>query len=221
MKQLPLGVRLRTAAVFENFHAGPNLEALEALRSGTDPLWIWGPPASGKTHVLQAACAASEGPCAYIPIADGLLPPAALEGLENLTLLCIDDVERAAGVEAWERALFRLFNAALETRCRLVFAARLAPGGLPWNLPDWASRAGACRIYQLRLLEDAGRIEALRLRAEARGLELPRETAEYLLRRMPRDQRTLFDLVDALDEASLVAQRRLTVPFVRDALKLP
>ena len=70
------------------------------------------------------------------------------------------------------------------------------------------------------MLDDAERIEALRLRARTRGLTLPHATAQYLLRRMPRDQQTLFNLVDRLDEESLVAQRRLTVPFVRQALKL-
>lgn len=232
MQQLPLGVRLRSAAVFANFYAGPNLEAAAAVRAaaadptgghprGGDPLWLCGPTAAGKTHLLQAACAASTQPCAFFALHDEpTLPPAALDGLERLALLCLDDVERIAGDQQWERALFRLFNATLERGGRLIFAARTVPGAIPWHLPDWASRAASCRVYQLRLLDDAERIEALRMRARTRGLVLPRETAEYLLRRMPRDQQALFDLVDTLDEAALVARRRLTVPFVRDALKL-
>jgi DnaA family protein len=71
----------------------------------------------------------------------------------------------------------------------------------------------------LRELDDAGRIEALRLRAAQRGLQLPYETSEYLLKRMPRDLRSLFEVLDLLDEASLAAQRRLTIPFIRDALE--
>jgi DnaA family protein len=59
----------------------------------------------------------------------------------------------------------------------------------------------------------------MRLRAQQRGLELPAETLDYLMKRMPRDLRSLFELLDELDEASLVAQRRLTVPFIRDALE--
>ena len=58
-----------------------------------------------------------------------------------------------------------------------------------------------------------------RLRAAQRGLQLPYETSEYLLKRMPRDMRSLFEILDQLDEASLVAQRRLTIPFIRDALE--
>ena len=222
MRQLPLSVRLRTAAVFGNFYEGPNREAAEAVRAAdADPLWICGPAGCGETHLLQAACADSAQPCAFFSIpGEPALPPAALEGLEGLALLCLDEVDRIAGELEWEYALFRLFNAALERRTRLIFAARNAPSAIGWRLPDWASRAASCRVYRLRLLDDAERIEALRMRANTRGLTLPLETAEYLLKRMPRDQQALFDLVDTLDEAALVAQRRLTVPFVRDALKL-
>jgi DnaA family protein len=128
-------------------------------------------------------------------------------------------VDAVAGDLAWERALFQLFNDAHEMRTRLVFAAGAPPGALPWALDDWRSRAAACVVYQLRELDDAGRIEALRLRAQQRGLHLPAETADYLLRRMPRDLASLLGLVDDLDEASLAAQRRLTIPFIRDALE--
>ena len=222
MRQLPLGVQLRTAAVFDNFYAGTNVEAVAALQSRTaQPQWIWGAAASGKSHLLQAACAAADAPGAYVPLrGEAALPPAALEGLEHLETVCIDDLECIAGQESWERALFALFNAAVDTGTRLLFAATNAPATLPWRLPDWASRAASCNVYRLHLLDDAERIDALRMRAQRRGLELPLDTAEYLLKRMPRDQRTLFDLVDALDDAALVAQRRLTVPFVRAALNL-
>lgn len=222
MRQLPLGVQLRTAAVFDNFFAGANDEAVAALRSATRiPQWIWGAAAAGKSHLLQAVCAESAVPCAYVPLRpDAKVVPAVLEGLEQLALACIDDLDVIAGQAPWERALFALFNAAADTGTRLLFAASQSPASLPWRLPDWASRAASCSVYQLRLLDDEQRIDALRMRAQRRGLELPVETAEFLLKRMPRDQRTLFDLVDALDDASLVAQRRLTVPFVRAALNL-
>jgi len=58
----------------------------------------------------------------------------------------------------------------------------------------------------------------LKLRARHRGLELPEETAQYLLRRLPRDMATLYDWLDLLDVAALAAKRRLTVPFVREVL---
>jgi DnaA-homolog protein len=221
VKQLALGVRLRADAVFESFWPGFNDEIVATLRTpGAAPLWLWGASGTGKTHLLQAVCAAAGEAAAYFPLTRPLgLPPEALAGFERTRVLCVDDVDAVAGDLAWERALFRLFNEAAELRTRLIFAAAAPPRQPDWRLEDWRSRAAACVVYQLRELDDDGRIEALRLRAAQRGLQLPHETSEYLLKRMPRDLRSLFGVLDQLDEASLVAQRRLTIPFIRDALE--
>ena len=221
MKQLALGMRLRADALFESFWPGFNAEVLAALKAADPaPIWLWGAHGSGKTHLLQAVCAAASDAAAYFPLGRPRdLPPEALAGFEQTPVLCIDDVDAVAGDRAWEQALFRLFNEAAELRTRLIFAAAAPPRQAEWLLDDWRSRAAACIVYHVRELDDAGRIEALRLRATQRGLNLPYDTAEYLLKRMPRDMPSLFDILDRLDEASLAAQRRLTIPFIRDALE--
>ena len=225
MRQLPLGVRLPAHAVFESFAIGVNAEIVAALRDpDPTPLWLWGAPGSGKTHLLQATCAAASaagpGGSAYFSLNPVLvLPPEALAGYERARVLCVDEVDQVAGNEPWERVLFELFNTAGEVGSKLIFAAAQAPRQIAWCLDDWRSRASACLVYQLQEPDDAGRAEALRLRAAQRGLQLPEETSDYLLKRMPRDLPSLCRLLDELDEASLVAQRRLTVPFIRDALE--
>jgi DnaA family protein len=225
VKQLALGVRLRADAVFASFAPGHNAELIAALKGPhTAPLWLWGSEGAGKTHLLQAVCAAAaeQAAAAYFPLERSQpLPPEALSGFERCRVLCVDDVDAIAGDLRWEEALFRLYNEAAELGTRLIFAARAAPRGIEWKLADWRSRAASFVIYQLRDLDEAGRVEALRLRAAQRGLELPPDAADYLLRRMPRDLPSLFEILDHLDEASLIAQRRLTVPFIREALERP
>lgn len=212
---------MRADAVFESYWPGSNAEIIAALQApGTAPIWLWGARGSGKTHLLQAVCAAAGESAAYFPLHRSLaLPPDALAGFEHTGVLCIDDADAVAGDPEWERALFRLFNATAELKTRLIFAAAAAPRQAGWSLDDWRSRAAACVVYQIRELDDEGRIEALRLRAAQRGLRLPYDTSEYLLKRMPRDLHSLFDILDQLDEASLAAQRRLTIPFIREALE--
>jgi DnaA-homolog protein len=220
VKQLALGIKLRSDAVFESFAPGANAEIVAALRApASNPVWIWGAHGSGKTHLLQAVCAAAEA-AAYFPLNRELgLPPEALAGFETSAVLCVDDVDAVAGDLDWERALFHLFNASAELHTRLIFAANAAPRVLAFALEDWKSRAAACVVYQLRELDEAGRIEALCLRAAQRGMQLPRDTAEFLLHRFPRDLPSLLGLLDTLDEESLAAQRRLTIPFIRAALE--
>ncbi len=222
MRQLPLAVRLRDTALFSTFHPGPNAEVLAHLREiGATPApvaWIWGPPASGKTHLLQATCAATPG-AAYLPAGElAELGPGALQGWEGRPVVCLDDVDRFAGDDDWERALFVLFNGLAEAGGRLVVSARASPAATPFRLPDLASRLAWGAVFRLEPLDDEDRIRALRLRAGHRGLELPDETARYLLRRLPRDMRGLCEWLDRLDVASLAAQKRLTVPFVREVL---
>jgi DnaA-homolog protein len=83
---------------------------------------------------------------------------------------------------------------------------------------DLGSRFAASTIFQLRVLDEAEQQAALQLRARLRGVELPDETSRWLLRHYPRDMKRLYELLDTLDEAALVAQRRLTVPFIREVL---
>jgi DnaA family protein len=227
MRQLPLGVRLQDRAVFASFLAGRNLQALEhvrALASGASGgvAWLAGPVGAGKTHLLQAACAAAGASrrAGYFPLAElGPLGIGVLDGLRDIECLCLDDVHVVAGNASWERALFGLFCAIEERGGRLIAAASAPPALLGWALPDLASRFAASAIFQLRVLDEAEQREALKLRAHVRGLDLPEETARYLQRRFPRDMRTLYELLDTLDEAAIIAQRRLTVPFIRSVLQ--
>lgn len=226
MRQLPLGVRLPDRALLESFLPGRNGEALAhahavARGEARGATWICGPQGAGKSHLLQAICAAAaaRGRAGYLPLAQ-LAPLGAgvLDGLAQLQCLCIDDLERVAGDSAWERGLFATLRELEEAGGALVVAAREPPALLPWALADLGSRFTAGAVFALRALDEAEQHAALELRARLRGLELPEETWQWLRRRYPRDMQRLYQLLDTLDEAALAAQRRLTVPFIRDVL---
>lgn len=227
MRQLPLGVQLGVSLRFDTFVPGANAAAVEALRRLADgasraPVWVYGPPGSGRSHLLQALCAEAGRaghPAAYLPLAqlraDG---PQLLDGFEQLALVALDDLDAVAGNAAFESALFTLYNGLAEQQARLAIAAAASPAATAIRLPDLASRLAASEVHRIDPLAEPLQPDALRRRAERRGLELPDETLAFLTRRAPRDFATLCRMLDALDTESLAAQRRLTVPFVRDWL---
>jgi DnaA family protein len=225
--QLPLALTLPDSARFGNFVAGPNDELVRAVYAmastgGDSSLYLWGGPGLGKTHLLQAACRESGDhglASAYLSLRQSREPgPAILQGFEHLDLLCVDDWEAIGGERPWEQALFDLFNRMRDCGRRLLMAGSSPPEGLGLGLPDLVSRLEWGLVYAVRSLDDAGRLQVLQLRAQGRGFELPDETGAYLLRRYPRDLPALCGLLERLDQASLVAQRRLTIPFVKAVL---
>jgi len=229
MRQLPLSVRIPDRAVFATFLPGRNVQAVEQLvrlacGESAGAVWLCGAQGSGKSHLLQAVCVqASETLRAgYFPLGElGSLGVGVLEGTPQLDCVCLDDVDTVIGNNEWERTLFSLLRELEERGARLIVAAPSPPALLHWTLPDLGSRLSASQVFQLRGLDEVEQQEALKLRAHIRGFELPDDTARWLLRRFPRDMRTLYELLDTLDEAALVAQRRLTIPFIRTVLSQP
>jgi len=70
----------------------------------------------------------------------------------------------------------------------------------------------------LNQLDDAARAELLRDRARRRGLVLEETAIDWMLARTDRSLASLLALLDRLDRESLAAQRRITVPFLRQVV---
>ena len=229
MGQLPLALGLADHARFETFVDGANGAAVRHARAvadgAPDTVWISGPHASGKTHLLQAACrsASLAGRRAmYVALLEEhAAEPEILAGLEGVELLALDRVDAVARDAAWERQLFVLFNEMAAKRGGLLLAALVPPVAAGFDLRDLASRAAGAVAYRLQPLAHSERVDALLLHAEARGLDLERGAAEYLLDRVDRDMVGLERWLDRLDRASLAEHRKLTIPFIRDLLSTP
>lgn len=221
--QLPLALRYPADQRLDTFVAAPAaaIEQLQALAAHPQGDWIFlsGPSGVGKTHLLLAACAATEAAgrrAAYLPMAAaaGRLREA-LEALEGNDVLALDGLEAVAGNRDDEIALFDAHNRARAAGSRLLYAARQNPDALALALPDLRSRLSQCSRITLQLLDDEGRREVLRQRAQRRGWVLEDAALDWLLKRVDRDLAGLTALLDRLDRASLAAQRRITVPFLR------
>ena len=99
-----------------------------------------------------------------------------------------------------------------------VLASHAPPAQHAWGLPDLGSRLAASVVFQVKPLADEQKIAALQLRANAWGLGLSLEVGNYLINHYSRDMHALQAALEKLDQASYIAQRRLTIPFVKTIL---
>ena len=225
--QLPLALRYPSDQRFEMFVAADPATTIAPLRAlSLQPqrggCLLAGPAGSGKSHLLIAACAEADGHghrAAYLPVASAAgRMGAALDALQDFDLVAIDGIEAIAGDRDDEVALFEFHNRMHDAGRALLYASTLVPDGLPLTLPDLRSRLNQCTRILLSPLDDAGRRELLRLRAARRGLQVDEAAIDWLLRRVDRDPARLASLFERLDRAALAAQRRITVPFLREVL---
>lgn len=224
--QLPLALRYPPEQRLESYLGGP-AGAVEQLRSlarvpGVDWIYLEGPPGSGKTHLGLAVCAEAEGVgrrAAYLPLraARGRLREA-LDSQEA-DVVALDGLEAVAGNRADEVALFDFHNRMRALGACVLYLASAAPAALELALPDLRSRLGQCTRIALQPLDDDGRRAVLRDRARRRGLVLEEAAIDWMLTRTGRDMGHLLALLERIDRASLAAQRRVTVPFLRGLLE--
>jgi DnaA-homolog protein len=226
-EQMPLAVQLRDGATFDNFYEADNSLVVDQLRrqlvDGERYIYLFGGQGSGRSHLLQAACHRAdqmELASVYLPLEQlsGHDPDALFDGLEQLSMVCLDDLQCVVGNAKWEQQLFHLFNRLAEQGTRLLVAAHCSVRELPTTLADLSSRLSWGAIYQLKNLSDEQSMSALQFRAARRGMEMNVEVAQFIVNRNQRDTESLLATLDVLDNASLKEQRKLTVPFVKSTL---
>jgi len=209
----------------DNFFPAGNEEVFAAfngwLNGDTDKsvLFLHGVAGSGRSHLLQAACcfvSEKERPSIYVPAGEPDISGEFISQLDPESTVCIDDLDQVVGDVHWEEAVLEVHERLLSSNGRLLLAALQPPRVLGLTLPDLATRLAAGGVYRIRPLTEHELPRAMQLRARRRGLELPDEVVEYLLRRVPRNSEAIFDLLDRVDEAAFAKKRRLTVPFIRE-----
>ena len=227
LKQLALNLCLKDAATFVNFFIGTNKQLVNTLcnldtDNETHFIYVWGKQGAGKSHLLSALCqlfGEHNHIAAYLPFGEATqLDPKILDDLEKLDLLCVDDLNLIAGNIVWEEKFFHCFNKIAEHGKKIVVTSNVAPLALPLALPDLKSRMASGLTFEVQALSDIEKIQGLKLRAKLRGLELNDIVAQFLLHHYARDTKNLFETLNQLDKAALAAQRKLTIPFVKNVL---
>lgn len=228
-QQLALAIQLNDEARLHDFCWTNNTlikSQFEMMfrQQGERLLYLWGNTGSGKSHLLQAFCQEISSPYSAVYLPLSLLKewgPESIEGVEMQDLICIDDIDAIAGNSHWEEALFHLYNRIKDNEhSQLIISGKLPPAAMPIKLPDLRSRLGWGLVMQVNELEDEDKITTLQHHAQKRGFDFPTSVGQFLLNRCSRNMHDLNQLLNHLDRASLAAQRKITIPFVKTTLQI-
>jgi DnaA family protein len=227
-KQLILNINLSDAATFENFFLkkGDINHTVVAVLENQQPfndnpfVYLWGAHGSGVSHLLQASChrASSKGLSAqYLSLSEFLdySPEELLGSLDEVSLICLDNIEAIAGKARWEEELFNLYNRVRDSGRSLLVGSNCSTRELLLGLPDLKSRYAWGPVFQLHASDDGEKLKILQFRALQRGMHLNDDLAKYMIARASREMKSLMRCLDILEEASLQEKRKLSIPFVR------
>ena len=226
--QIALGFDLREDKTLSNYYVGSNEELVAALHKsanarGEKLIYFYGSGSVGRSHLLQGCCHIANRlhlTNLYLPLGNIVnLNPDIFDDLENLHLVCVDDLQGISGNKIWEEAFFDFFNRMFDAKKRLIVSGNQSAQHLGL-LSDIVSRVNSGVVYQVHPLSEEEKIHALKTRAQEHGLMLSEDVTQFMIRRCPRDLGSLFYALSELDKASLAEQRKLTIPFVKQVLGL-
>jgi len=225
LSQLLLDIAPDRQPTLDNFVVGRNLELVSALRhalSGDSSerfFYVWGGTGSGKTHLLQACVSAAQDMQQIAVYAQGNVPPLILD--MGATVVAVDDVGQlvasAQNGDAAQIRLFDLYNRMRDNGAMLLVSGMESPLHLKLR-DDLRTRLGWGLVYQVHVLSDEEKAQALVQHAHSLGFVLPTEVTQYLLRHGRRDLPSLIKVLEALDAHSLRLHRAPSVPLLKEVM---
>ncbi len=192
-----------------------------ARGQGPATLCLYGAPGSGRTHLLQATAQEAGGQggrVCYLSLRDARLHPEVLEGLEQSSHVCLDDLEWVLGRADWEWALFALCNRLSASHHALLVACRELPSHA-CSLRDLGSRLMAGLVFRLPVLAESELRQLVWRLAQRQGLQLSDAIVDHLMAHLPRQAAVIQQSLQVIDRYALLRQRPISLHLVREALK--
>lgn len=225
-EQFPVQFEFQSNQHFSTFYPGNNQEPVNHLQkicsSKEQQTFLWGEAGTGKTHLLQATIQeanVNNKTSFYFSFDSKTLPnPSLFDGLENIDIVCLDNIDQIVDNKEWEHAFFNFYNLHRDGNKKLIISASCPPKYLAIQLPDLKTRMSWGVTFKLKALTDEQQLNALIYKAHDLGFNIPINVGQFLMIHYARDLPSVWALLDKIDQATLAAKRKLTIPFLKQIM---
>ncbi len=226
-RQLALQIQINERSSLKNFFVSKNnnktIQILKNILLGSDnefQIFIDDLGSNGKSYLLQAICndfSYSDNSSIYIPMLEAInLDPSILEGVSELNLICIDDVDLINKRSEWEIALFNLINECYEKECLLFLAGNI---NKLEAIPDLVSRIKKMKILRLNAINDDELLEATQAISNNLNIKISDKNMNYLINNSKRDIKTIFRTLTKLERESLERKKSIGLNLIKEVIQ--
>jgi len=226
-RQLALQIQINERASLNNFFVSKNnnktIQILKNILFSSDngaQIFIDDLGNNGKSFLLQAICndfSNSNNSSIYIPMKEAInLDTSILEGVSELNLICIDDVDQINKRREWEIALFNLINECYEKECLLLFSGSI---NKLEAIPDLVSRIKKMEILRLETIDDDELLEATQAISKNLNIEISDKNLNYLMNNSKRDIKTIYRTLSQLEKESLERKKSIGLNLIKEVIR--
>ena len=226
-RQLALQIQINERASLNNFFVSKNnnktIQVLKNILFSSDSgaqIFIDDLGSNGKSYLLQAICndfSESNNSSIYIPMEEAInLDPSILEGVSELNLICIDDVDLINNRREWEIALFNLINECYEKECFLLLSGSI---NKLEAIPDLVSRIKKMETLRLEAINDDELLEATQAISKNLNIEISDKNMNYLINNYKRDIKTIFRTLSQLERESLERKKSIGLNLIKEVIR--
>ena len=226
-RQLALQIQKNERASLDNFFISKNNnKAIQILKnilersSNGAQIFIDDLGSNGKSYLLQAICndfSNSNNSTIYVPMQEAInLEPSILEGINDLNLICLDDIDLINNQRDWELALFNLINECYEKDCFLLLSGSIDKLEV---IPDLISRIKKMEILRLKAIDDDELFRATQAISKNLNIEISDKNMNYLINNSRRDIKTVFRTLSQLEIESLERKKSIGLNLIKEVIQ--